>query len=721
MKNLDLEKKLLEVTQAYLNDKDFVKDATFDKETLKQVLNLNITPPQRVSDFSRYVFSEEENQNLKTSKYLVSINNSRIEKNKEVIFNFREYSKNMLKSQGDLAKRIDSEIEELESKYFEKSDKVHVNNFSKANDKGEYSERSLFKKDFRSNLAFEKKNLMEGFFGIGLSLPIKSRERVSVDKCIVIDEETNVGDTQEKIFPNENPNHIFRKNKIFRHALVKRSSDTTSRFYKRETTQDSYPYNLIPTLTIEVNLESYSEINYLVIDPVSAEGFSLKSLTVFDGNIEVKLDFVTKTIENKHYVFFESIYGSKLKMSFEQRVCIENAKVIVSEKSKYYLNESLRKNGFISRVEENYEVITGYVYDLSLKDIEIGKVTFMSSGFFQSQLIEVFDFLSSRVDYSYIGNNEDIYVESYLGLSLLDKDGNLSVEELLPLPDYKTNQKEVLNFYNGESKCKLYPDVMNNVCISEIKFKSIGGRILDFVFLELEIDECFSPELVSQTNLNLKNVLEDGSIVFENEDFFGFIYRKAGGTNRWYAYVTNVCYDFNNYVQSDFFALLTASASKVYFREEFFIEVYEDQRLLEPGIDYEYSLNKGVDWFGNSVNQEEYSKSFLFKKAGDFKIRLKINELEKSVYSVIYKIAQKQILSKNNKVYLINEKIKLDESLLPNYGFCQNVFTVKNKFGNSSDFFLIEKYKNILFQNGQKEDTIVIKKKFGNKLKGSDL
>lgn len=721
MKNLDLEKKLLAVTEAYLNDKDFIKDTKFNKSTLNRVLNLNITPPERVSDFSRYVFSEEETQNLKSSKYLVSINNSRLEKNKEVISSFKEYSKNTLKSQGDLIKRIDSEIEELEAKYFEKSDQVHVNNFSKANDKGEYSERSIFRKDFRSNLAFEKKNLMEGLFGIGLSLPIKNKKVVSVDRCIVIDEETNIGDTQEKIFPKENPNHIFRKDKIFRHALVKRSSDTTSRFYKRETTQNSYPYNLIPTLTIEVSLESYSAINYLIIDPVSVEGFSLKSLSVFDGDMENKLQFITRTIENKYYVFFESMYGSKLRMCFEQRGCIENAKVIVSEKNKYYLNESLRKNGFISRVEENYETITGFVYDLSLRHIELGEISFMSSGFFQSQLIEVFDFLSSKVDYSYIGENEDIYVESYLGLSLLDSDGNLGVEELLPLPDYKTNQKELLKFYNGESKCKLYPDVSANTCISELEIISIFARSRDFVHVEVEMNECFLPEFVSETNLMLKNSLEEGSIVFNNEDFFGFIYSKASGVNRWRALITNVCYDFSNYVESDFLNLLKALSSKVYFRENFFMEVYEDQRLLEPGVDYEYSLDRGVNWYGNFVNQEEYEKNLLFKKAGDLRIRLKINELEKSVYSVVYRIAQKQVLSKNNKVYLINEKVKLDESLLPNYGFCQNVFTVKNKFGDSSDFFLIEKYKNVLFQNGEKEDTVVIKKKFGSKLKGSDL
>lgn len=719
-KRINMQEKLRQIANDYLNDRSFSEYQKFNNTFVDEFLNMNLQPKPNLLEADDFFSSVTETERLKKSKYFVSFFNTRIEKSKEMDSYLKDYTRNLLKSQGDLLKRIDSEIESLEVKYFEQSDIVHVNNFSKEMDKIDYTKNSVFRKDFRTNLNFQKKDLMQGLFGSGLTLPVDRKEVANVDMCIVLDEETNVGDTRKKIFENENPNNIFRKGKIFRYAIVKSTSDTSSRFYKRKTSFLEYPYSLAPTLTLEVNLETYSGINYIKIDPVSVEGFFLKSIQIKDGKDLVSLEFEIKLIDNKYYVFFERIFSEKIKFKFEQRACIENAKVIVSNKKSFYLNESMQKNNFVSRVAEDYEEITGNVYDLSIKDIEIGFLSFKSYGFLQSKPIEVFDFLSSRTSISYASFSENIYIESYLGLSLVDKDGNLQVEELLPVPDSKSFQEENLFFTPTNARCKLYPDVLEGACEIQLSIEESDFVQTSFgwTIYEIDIDECFDPEIHS-TGI-LTNVVEEGFVVNYDKNTVGYIYKKEPN-GKWLIALFKADYDYLNYDVATFTEAINQNLIFTYGRNSFFLEVYENGNLLLPKADYEYSLDNGVSWYGDIVDSEFYIEEIQNKRAGHFLIRLVNGKKEKSIYTVKYKIDPEQTLSKKKNVFLINEKIKLHESLFPNYGYCQNVIVAKNIYGNSDEIFILEKYRNVIFQNGKKENTNVIKKQFGSKLKGNDV
>lgn len=719
-KAINLKKKLREVTNTFLNDFAFANYTRYDSNLLDNVLQESLQPQPVLLQAGDIFLSSGETSRLRHFKYQVSALNTRLEKVKESSLYLNEYCKHIVKSQGDLLRKIDSEVESLEVKYFENSDIVHVNNFSKESDKIDYTKNSTFKKDYKTNLTFQKKNLMEGIFGSGLGLPLDSKDICNVDRCIVIDEETNVGDSVKKIFDNENPNNIFRKNKIFRYAIVKRTSDTSSRFYKRKTSFVEYPYSLAPTLTLEVDLESYSSINYLKIDPVSVQGFSLKNIQIKNGNSVIDLNFELKIIDNKFYIFFETIYSNKLKLKFEQKAFIENAKVIISGKKNFYLNESLQKNGYLSRVEEEYEEIVGNVFDLSIKDIEIGCMKFKTYGFLQSKPIEVFDFVSSKTSIEYSGISDSYDIESYLGLSLVDKDGNLQVEEILPLPDSKSFQNEVLFFLPVEAKCKLYPDVMEGACelILNIEASNYMNYSWGFTTYKVVLDECYSPEI--DQNGFLVNLLEEGFLVNYDINVIGFIYKKIS-SNEWMIGVHKTDYDYSNYTIDSFTSAINENPLFVYGREDFFMEVYENETLLIPGVDYLYSLDNGVSWYGDLVDSEYYLSNIKNKKAGSFKIKLIKDKKEKSVYRARYKIEPEQTLSKKNNVFLVNEKIKLNKDLFPNYGYCQNIITVRNIFGNPNEIFLINKYINTIFQNGEKSNESSIKKKFGSKLRGNDL
>jgi len=720
-KNINLKKKLREVTNTFLNDRAFGKHIVYRKEFLNSTLEENYQPQPMIVSADDIFLSSGETSRLKGLKYQVSILNTRLEKIKESSTYLNEYCKYLVKSQGDLVREIDSEVESLEVKYFENSDLVHVNNFSKEKDKIDYTSNSIFRKDYKTNLSFQRKNLMEGIFGSGIGLPLERREIYNVDRCVVIDEETNVGDTRKKIFDNENPNDIFRKGKIFRYAIVKSTSDTSSRFYKRKTSFLEYPYSLAPTLTLELDLESYSSVNYLKIDPVSMQGFILKSIECQDGKENFSLEFETKTIDNKFYIFFQRIYCHKFKLKFEQRAFLENARVIVSNKKSFYLNESLQKNGFLSRTEEDYEEIVGNVFDLSIKDIEIGCMHFKTYGFLQSKPIEVFDFVSSKTNLEYTAVSDSYMIESYLGLSLIDADGNLQVEEVLPLPDSQSFQEEILLFFPTEARCKLYPDVIEGSCELQVELDINDYKLLswnNFSVYEIVLDECFNPE-VDQSGF-LVNLMQEGFLVSQDVNTIGFVFRKAS-SNSWLIAITKTDYDFSNYTPEDFTNSINENEIFIYGRNEFFLEVHEGERLLEPGLDYLYSLDNGVSWYGNVIDSEYYLSEIQNKKAGNLKIKLTIPKKEKTVYKVRYKIEPEQTLSKKNNVFLINEKIKLDQKLFPNYGYCQNIITARNVFGNSNEIFLINKYINTIFQNGKKGEENFIKKKFGNKLRGNDL
>ena len=109
---------------------------------------------------------------------------------------------------------------------------------------------------------------------------------------------------------------------------------------------------------------------------MSVEGFSLNKITYIKNGKEYESEIKSKKINHNFYVFFETIEAQKIILTFEQKSCIENNKIVVANKDNFFLNETLKANSFLSRVEEDYEEKVGFIYDLSIKDIEVGKFTF---------------------------------------------------------------------------------------------------------------------------------------------------------------------------------------------------------------------------------------------------------------------------------------------------------------------------------------------------------
>lgn len=700
---IDMRKRMLKLASSFLNDNDHFPEIRFSESQLVDFIRVANVPKVAKYKAGDKFSSLTETSGLKDYKLRVSVINSKIlnlEKIKKFIHSELDST---LKSQGNIVRSLESEVREIEIKYLEKADVVHVNNFSKERDKIIYNDSNIFRKDFKTKMAFEDRFLLRPFFGLGASLALKNKTTYIVDNCVVIDEMTNVGDTFEKIFRDEDPNHVFRPEKIFRHAIIKRSKDTSSRRYKRETSYNEYPKNLLPTLTIEADLESYSAINYLEIDPVSLSGFSLKSLIFFDGDIANEIEIETKVIDNRFFVFFQTMYTRKIQFVFQQKVCIENSKVIVSNKKNYHLNTAMRENGFFSGIEEDYQVETGYVYDLSIRSIEIGKLSFLDRGLLYSKPIEVENFLSSKIDISSSFYGEDFYIESYLGLILYDRGGNLEVESLIPLPDSKMYQNECLVLAQGAGRAKLFPDVFENACLTKITLDASNyiyawGGIWYF---DITLDpECFNPEIDSN---GLLVETAAGYLIGPDSSFLGGVTQQVSpGVWRVGIKIFNIgtvsLDEFVDYFNNN---LIVYS---YFFPDKHFFDVYRDGEVLEYKTDYSYSLDNGSTWSPSIAMYDYFYQSYTNKVAGNFLIRIN-NENANSVYTVRYKIDSKQVLDPSKNVYLENEILKLIPAIRKNTGKCYTVIICRAPKRNSEEIFILNSYQNKIYE----DDTLLEK------------
>lgn len=703
------------LVESFLNDKDFYEKKVYSRKYLSTIfLSLSENKPIKIQPKER-LSSSLSNLRDRKIKFDVSLLNSRINNLENKVNFIEEYTNSFLESSADLERSLESEIEELELRYFEKADNVHVNNFTKEKDKSGFRKKNVFRTDFKTLMPFEKKDIMESFFNIGVSFPIKSFETYDVANCIILDEKTNVGDTLSKVFTNQNPFDIFRKSKIFRYALIKKNKDTTSRSYKRKTQYSDYPYNLTPTLTLKIDLESYVSINYLKVSPVSLQGFRLNKLSYKkDGSY---IDVIINEIEvgNKFYIFFESFSTSEILLEFEQRGCIENNKVILSDKESYYLNEALRGAGFISRVEETYEEITGFIYDLSLKHIEIGKVTFKNKGLIYSKPINVENFLSSKTKVTASNFGDGFFVENYLGIHLNNGEDSLVLQEMVPLPDSKNSQNEYLELRENIGRVKLYPDINKNLNKDLLKLErgsletnldgAIEGTTVEF--LADQFPSYFlgiTPErsLNGQGPLYISLSGEDQNIVISyRKDYLIKIFSIEENYQRnGYRYLLNINEWEKVPTESEVIEFFEKYDIQVYYYDNpnAFFKVYEDETELVLGEDYEYSLDSKSSWIKSYPEKKYFLKTKDEKIAGSFYIKV-FNPNPEKQYSVVYDIEQEQSLVKDKQVYLINEKIKLGSNYKENYGYIQNIIICRNSINDSEEVSLVERYQNVIYEN----------------------
>ena len=211
--NLSLGSKRNKLALKLLKENDINGKATYSKRAIDNVFKSNSNV--NLLKLGRTDFLSSRGSNLKDVKYKFDLSyaNMRIENLCEKSAYYSNFSNSYLESSSNLEKSLESEVQELELKYFQNADKTHVNNFTKERDKNLYDKDEVFRKDFKTLMPFEEKYLMEPFFNMGLTMPISDHQIYNIENCIILDEKTNVGDTKRKIFPNEDPLDMFRKGK----------------------------------------------------------------------------------------------------------------------------------------------------------------------------------------------------------------------------------------------------------------------------------------------------------------------------------------------------------------------------------------------------------------------------------------------------------------------------------------------------------------------------
>lgn len=463
--------------------------------------------------------SKYEQYYLKQLKYYVNLQNLKSNKVEDLASKcIKENFANLREIQRELVSLL-SETTEEETKLLGGYSKVHYNAFVRGIDAPLQWKDLSGLRDFKTGFAFKEKNLMAPLQNAGLALPIRDQFEVPILDAYIIDESTDVGDTMHPIQSSPAKN-LIRKNKVFNHVVVRKEHDHSSRKYKTQTSYSQYPYNCISTLTIELEMPSMVQVNYLTFEPaggstiyVPENGLSYKSE---DGS-EISLSTLTIPGEVSTTLIFQPIHTKYIRIKFEQYGTLGRKDVVLGDKKIMAFNNLLASTEMNVRYPSHEDHIKGRVYDFSLANVSVGLYAFEPKGIFRSgtslsvdsplgfdfrweaeQLIpfESFDtYLRSAI----LPEGRTL-LESYLHLKLYggkEKGASVApiytggkkrkkqdllrdtllVDSLVPVPDSYPIQVEYMDFVQDKAKAKLFPDV-------KVKNKS---RVTDICLLKYDI------------------------------------------------------------------------------------------------------------------------------------------------------------------------------------------------------------------------------------------
>jgi hypothetical protein len=395
---------------------------------------------------------------------------------------------------------LSAEVGEEEIKLLYNYSKVHLNTFTRGIDRPrQWGDQSMLQ-DFKTGFSYREKYLLSVQPNAGLTLPVRHMEETPIRDIYVVDETTDVGDSLLTL-ESTDPMNLTRNNKIFKHVIMRREYDNTSRKYKSRTTFDEYPYNCVSTVTLELEMPNLVMINYLKFEPIcnstltiAKDGLTYRSE---DGS-EVSLNSVSVPGELSTTLFFQPVHTKYIKIKFEQYGTVGRKDLVVGDKKITAINSLLKDANFYARMPDEGQKVTGRVYDFSIADMSVGLVVFEPKGIFRSgtpinvdspigfdikwaaeQLlpVETFDtYLRSVIlpegktlyeFYCYLrlfGGGEStkvapIATENTRRKIVDQTRDTLIVDSLVPMPDSYPIQMEYLKCIGNEARVKLYPDL----------------------------------------------------------------------------------------------------------------------------------------------------------------------------------------------------------------------------------------------------------------------
>lgn len=426
----------------------------------------------KLSNFDRFGFqdlrylklirAEEFSFSFKNVSYMLYFFNKKLEKTDQVLESFYNKTENWFKSFNKDLKIFKDQIEETSIKLNSKYNKVKVVSLFKEKDFTEGYDLV----DIKTGMRFTKLDQVS-FKDDSIEAPLLYEQKISIAKIDLLKEESFLGDSLKVIDISRDNFDLIREEKVWRFIVGKKENETSGFQRKHRPVK----------ISLLMNFNGEQEINHMYIETASFLPIAIETGSVYywDNIFGWKnLEGVCVAEEyNRKQIFFNKVRTKKIKVKFVQDKYIENVSFSESSKEDILLfNSYLNKYPVISK-EESFKI-----YDLSLKEIKLSLRINKAFGFYrEADPISINKPLSAFMDYKLIYDDPECFVEKSLHVVLYGeseikafKKGDLKsprYNKVIPIPNNKFKEKEVLVFKNQEAKVLLLPKINSSIPLNE--------------------------------------------------------------------------------------------------------------------------------------------------------------------------------------------------------------------------------------------------------------
>ena len=617
-------------------------------------------------------------QFTKDEKFHIGSLNSRISSLEIDIKNLTKQHFGMLEDIQQEALSLDSFITEEEIKIKQHFTKVHYNAFVRSIDQSLNHAGKKWLVDYKTGFPYLPDNQAEIISGIGLTLPIKDRVAVPIIDIELVGEDTDVGDSSTPILSTD-PRALLKDDQIFRHVVIRKQFDNTSRKYKKEPSK----------VALLLTFGNIQLVNTLTLSAVSQSPISLEELSyINEAGEEIVLNVQELSADTTLRVLFEPVRTKFLKLTLSQYAPVTLTNYNVKDITVKSVNELLRGAGFTQLLDEKNNFVEGRVFDFSIGSLHVGLSIYEALGVFRAKPVKVKSpiglTLSDRAAKINVTNINRTYGndfelpdgavlnEYYVGVTLKNKSGSVVLDDLIPLPDSYPIQREYLPLVGAECRLKLFPDLNWNLNKINIKKVDLVGTTQFRITTK-------TPHEILDNEISFTVVAPLGHAL--NDTFIGEV--ESSDT-----ILVQLTSDASDYI-------LAENALPKSF---LFVDVQDDPIIvncendtLTFGDDYLISIDGGVSFLRTWPRGSEYIKALKLARSGRAIIKIKNPSLDK-LYWVEYRPKKTQYLGKTNLVKMVNGRVVFDELLRDTVGDFTTVIVSRADTNNPYLSHLIQFY-----------------------------
>lgn len=687
--DLDLSRFLAEAARRRVSDVPF---QNLSSTEIDEKANFYLTSAKKKSElsfqFNRPYSSSEIRSFLKDSKFFIGTLSSQANYLDEEIEQLAEANLALLDDMQREIESIKSDIREEEIKSFGGYSEVHHNEFARPRDGRAAFANEHWNLDYKTSLNFMPENEAEIVPNVGVTLPVMQTMNVPIKSAVLVSEDTDFGDSSKPI-ASTNPNNILLPKRVFRHVVIHREYDDTSRLYEKRAA----------TCALMFELASIQLVNQLEIKPVGSSPVEIESIKYVTENGEEKtlatIDITGKRVKK---VLFEPIRTRFIKVKFVQNAPITSTDYTFSDPRVARINDILESAGFSQLLDEKRETVKGTVFDFSFERVKLSLRTYNNLGFYKSKPIPVQGpigiKLNDKTDTISVTSENRLYgvtdptggedggsptpgtafVEKYLGVNLKNQDNGKSIRELIPVPDGNTlSTREWLPIFGLESRLKLFPDFM---------YGAIKTRIDSAVY-----DSSAGEWTCTVSAGHGLTPVDPATSVVGDLCVFGGAETGFNGIAD--TYVVTSSTEFTIKIKDQgvvpVSTLTKSDLPFIYFYKQSDVStplsVYKHQTLLTLGTDYELSIDGGSTWLTELPAGTTATNAAKDALAGNCRIKF-TNPDYNSQYWVDYNIQRNQALSSDKTIKLRNGKVVFNKFYRKHVGSISSVIIIRSDSNN---------------------------------------